>query len=364
MVKTPNYQDFDAFAFYGPTPRVAAMPKIKGVTLPPLQPLLNVPHRYPIGNGVAAAICGPSGQIETVFGPGYTTSDLIGHEDILIDLDGDELPLRVDMKRVAGTGVFYGAASRGDIDIGIVDFACWGQSLISRLIVLKNTSSTAKHAVIVRDSIVPRTDNGYTSAPAADAAGHAAGFTVQADTSAGVPYGGNNPVDKSVVIAFDDPTSTSATDGPNASVQTKAIPLAPGAEHEVTLIHYFRAGHDFADARAIDAIRALDNRANLQKSIDDWQAWFANVAPAYALSRVKEDRARVLLEGALVILKTNQSADGGIIAHTTFYKEGYVRDAAMAVRGLLAAGHTDEAKKVASLDRQKALHSRPPGRPR
>jgi len=229
MVKTPNYEDFDAFAFYGPAPRVAAMPKIEGVTLPPQQPLLNVPHRYPIGNGVAAAICGPTGQIETVFGPGYTTSDLIGHEDILIDVDGDELPLRVDMKRAAGTGVFYGAASRGDIDIGLVDFACWGQPWISRLIVLKNTSSTAKHTVVVRDSIVPRTDQGYTSAPATDAAGKAAGFTVQADTSTGVPFGGNNPVDKSVVIAFSDSASTAAADGTNAAIQTKPIELAPGA---------------------------------------------------------------------------------------------------------------------------------------
>ena len=357
VVKTPNYQDFDAFAFYGPAPRVAAMPKIEGVTLPPLQPLLNVPHRYPIGNGVAVAICGPTGQIETVFGPGYTTSDLIGHEDILVDLDGDELPLRVDLKRAAGTGVFYGAASRGDIDIGIVDFACEGQPWVSRLIVLKNTSSTANHSVIIRDSIVPRTDSGYKSAPAMDAAGQSAGFTVQADTSIGVPYGGGNPVDKSVVIAFNDPSATASADGANAALQTKSISLSPGAQREITLTHYFRAGHDLADAKAIDAIRALDNRANLRKSIDDWKVWFANVAPAYALSRVKEDRARVLLEGALVILKTNESQDGGVVAHTTFYKEGYVRDAAMAIRGLLAAGHTDEAKKwLIWCDKKLSIH--------
>jgi hypothetical protein len=357
VVKTPNYQDFDAFAFYGPAPRVATMPKIEGVALPPLQPLLNVPHRYPIGNGVVVAICGPAGQIETVFGPGYTTSDLIGHEDIQIELDGAELPLRVDMKRAAGTGVFYGAASRGDIDIGVVDFACEGQPWVSRLIVLKNVSKTANHAVIVRDSIVPRTDSGYTSAPATDAAGHPAGFNVQADTSIGVPFGGNNTADKSVVIAFSDPASTAATDGQTASVQIKPISMAPGTQYEVTLTHYFRAGHDVADAKIIDAIRALDNRANLRKSIHDWKAWIDHVAPAYSLSRIKDERSRVLLEGALVILKTNVSEDGGVIAHTTFYKEGYVRDAAMAIRGLLAAGHTDEAKKwLIWCDKKLSIH--------
>jgi hypothetical protein len=345
VVKTANFVDFDAFAFYGPAPRTATMPTIDGVTLPPQQPLLNVPHRYPVGNGVAVAICGPVGQIETVFGPGYTTSDLLGHEDILVDVDGTESPLRIDMKRAAGTGVFYGVASLGDIDIGMVDFTGEDQPWISRLIVFKNTSPTTSHSVVVRDNIVPLTDHGYKSALALDAAGHPSGFAVQADTSTGVPYGGNNPVDKSVVIAFNDPAATAALNGTNASLQTESIPLPPGAQHELTLTHYFRSGHDLTDAKALDALRALDTHANLQKSIADWTDWIGHVAPAYALSRIKDARARVLVEGALVILKTNQSQDGGIIAHTTWFKEGYVRDAAMAVRGLLATGHTEEAKE-------------------
>ena len=345
VVKTPQFSDFDAFAFYGPAPRPATMPTIDGVTLPPQQPLLNVPHRYPVGNGAVMAVCGPAGQIETAFGPGYTTSDLLGHENILINLDGNDQPLRIGMKRAAGTGVFYGVTSVGDIDVGVVDFTCQNQLWISRLIVLKNSSSTASHAVVVRDNIAAYPYGGWTNSLAMDSAGIPAGFVAQAGTSVGVSWVGNNPVDKSVVVAFNDPAATAVLKGTNASLQTKSIPLPPGAQHELTLTHYFRGGHDLSNAKAIDALRALDSHANLRKSIGEWTDWLGHVAPAYSLSRIKDDRARLLMEGALVILKTNDSEDGGGIAHATHYKQGYVRDAAMAIRGLLATGHPEEAKR-------------------
>jgi hypothetical protein len=344
VIKAPLFQDFDAFAFYGPAPRAIAAPTIEGVTLPPQQPLLNFPHRYPVGNGAVMAVCGPTGQIENVFGPGYTTSDLLSHEDIVLNVDGNDQALHVDMKRAAGTGIFYGVVPVGDLDVSVVDFTCRNQLWISRLIVLKNISSTASHSVVIRDNIAAFPYGGYKNSLAKDSAGLTAGFVAQADTSIGVSWVGNNPADKSVVVSFNDPAATATLTGTNATLQAKPMTLPPGAQHEVTLTHYFRNGHDLSDAQAIDALRALDSHANLQKSVNEWTDWFNHVAPAYALSRVKDDRARVLMEGALVILKTNDSEDGGVIGHATHYKQGYVRDAAMAIRGFLATGHTDEAK--------------------
>jgi hypothetical protein len=357
IIKTPGSQDFDAFAFLPLPPRAAKMPEIEGVTLPSQQPLLNAPSRYPIGNGVAALIGDADGEIETSFGPGYTTSDLGKHEDILVTVDNVEQPLRIDIKRAAGTGVYYGFATRGDLDIGIVDYAIRGEPWISRLIVFKNQNPLASHTVLVRDHILPCTGNGYKSKVAIDAAGNCTGFTIQADTTIGVPYCGTNPVDKSVVIAFRDPTSAAMAEGDSASLRTKPIPLAPGVQHEVVLTHYFRTGDDVPDSKIIDALRALDPHATLQKSITEWMDWMNNVPPAYALSKIKDSRARVLVEGALTILKTNQGQDGGVVAHTTFYKSGFVRDAAMAIRGLLATGHTNEAKQwLLWIDKKLAIH--------
>jgi hypothetical protein len=357
VVKTPNSEDFDAFAFLAPVPRVVTMPAIAGVSLPPLQPLLNPSARYVMGNGVGMVVCDPDGEIETAFGAGYTTSDLVKHEDILVDLDNIEMPLRVDMKRAAGTGVFYGVASRGDLDIGIVDYACQGEPWISRLILLKNSSGSTSHTVIVRDSITAYTDHGYTSRVALDASGNCSAFTLQADTTIGVVFGGSNPVDKSVVIAFNDPASAAVAAGGSAILQTKPISLAPGAQHELALTHYFRAAEAVTDAKAIKALRAVDPHATLHKSIADWTDWANHVPPAYALSGIKDDRARVFVEGGTILLKTNQSQDGGIIANSTHYKDGYVRDAALALRGLLATGHADETRKwLLWIDKKLSIH--------
>jgi hypothetical protein len=46
-----------------------------------------------------------------------------------------------------------------------------------------------------------------------------------------------------------------------------------------------------------------------------------------------------------------------VIAHTTFYKEGYIRDGTAAILGLLAAGHTEEAKQwLFWVDHKLAIH--------
>jgi hypothetical protein len=325
-------------------PAIAKMPAIKGVTLPPQRPLLNAPSRYAIGNGVCALVAGPDGSLQASFGPGYTTSDLGKHEDFFLNVDGTETPLHVDMKRAAKTGVYYGAASLGDLDVGIVDYAVRGEPSISRLILFKNHSATS-HTISVRDHITPCTGKGYKNNLALDASGDATGFAIHADTSIGVPYCGTNPMNQTEVIAFNDSASTAATDGDGASLKSKPVVLAPGAQQELALTHYFHRGDDLTDAKAIENLRAIDPHQTLQKSIAEWTGWIDHVAPAYSLSRIKDPRARVLVEGALTVLKTNQSVDGGIVAHTTFYKSGFVRDAAMAIRGLLATGHTEEAKQ-------------------
>jgi hypothetical protein len=263
-----------------PAPRGATMPKIKGVELPAQQPFLSAASRYPIGNGVAVAICGPTGQIETVFGPGYTSPDLLSHEALSIAVDNANLPLEVEMRRAAGTGVFFGVVSRGTVDIGVIDYACKGQPWVSRLIVLKNNSTTASHSIVVRDAISPRKGKGYSSAIAMDKGGSAAGFAIKSDTSIGVSDWFLNAVDKSVVIAFNDPTSAASPSGQDATLQSKSISLAPGEQRELSLTHFFLADHDQTETQAIEALRSLDAHANLKKSITEWKEWFSDVRPA------------------------------------------------------------------------------------
>ena len=357
VIKTNAYQDFDAFEYLAPPPRKPGAPKLEGATLPAQVPYLNTPNRYPIGNGLVMAVCGATGQGVQLAGPGYTTSNFINSEDLALELDGIEQPLRVEMKRAEKTGIFYGSATRGDLDVCLIDYACAGQPWFSRLILVNNTSATASHDIRLRARIEPQTGNGYSHWLAKDAAGNSCGFAIQADTSIGVPYGGNNIADRSVTISFNDPTASVSISGDEGAIETKPIKLSPHGHEKIALNHYFRQGHDMSDPACVDAIRGLNNVANLEKAIAEWQSWIDHVEPRYSLARIKGERARQLVEGALVILKTNQSQDGGIIAHTTFYKEGYVRDAAMAVRGLLAAGHTEEAKQwLIWIDHKLSIH--------
>ena len=95
----------------------------------------------------------------------------------------------------------------------------------------------------------------------------------------------------------------------------------------------------------VEAIRHLDPVAELATSVKQWQNWFDEVAPACELKKITDARAHDLVEGALAIMKTNQSKDGGIVAHSTFYKDGYIRDAALALRGFTATGHFEESKQ-------------------
>jgi hypothetical protein len=357
VVKAGGYEDFDAFEYLAPPARSPGPIDLGSVDLPAQVPYLNVPHRYPVGNGVVAAVCGPTGQWVQLAGPGYTAPNFINTETLALELDGAELPLSVEMKRAEKTGVFYGSTTRGDLDISLIDYTCRGQPWITRLLLVTNTSPTASHDVRVSAQIAPKTDRGLTHWLTKDAAGNDNGFTIQADANTGLFCGSNKAPDKSVTISFADPSTSASLSGDVATIETKPVHLAPHGHAEIALNHYFREGHDMSDSACLDALRGLKSVANLGKTIAEWQAWFDGVSPRYSLSRIKDKRGRQSMEGALVILKTNQSQDGGVLAHTTFYKEGYVRDAAMAIRGLLAAGHTEEAKQwLVWIDNKLALY--------
>jgi hypothetical protein len=154
-------------------------------------------------------------------------------------------------------------------------------------------------------------------------------------------------MDKSVVISFTDPAATASFGHGVYTLETKLTKVAPGGSYTGALCHYFRQD-DLADkdcGDAIRAIRAIDSVGELKKCVADWQSWFEQVAPGYRLENIKEPRARDLVEGGLAVLKTNQSQDGGMIAQSTLYKEGYIRDAVLGLRGLTATGHFDESKR-------------------
>jgi hypothetical protein len=291
------------------------------------------------------AVGNVAGDWSQLAGPGYTTPNLIDSEQLTLETDGDEQPLHFEMKRAAQTGVYYGVAARGDLQIVLVDYTCFGQPWLSRLLVINNLSATTSHDVRVRNVITPSAAAGMTHGLVADRNQNRCGIFLRATTSADSVFDGRpNAVEGSAVAVFTDPAATAYHTDSVYTLETPRRRIAPKGSYRATLCHYFHEAN-LTDTQCIAAMRALESTRELGKSIHDWQAWFANVPPRFQLSHIKDERARTLVEGGLSVIKTNQSIDGGFAANISFFREGFWRDTVLGLRGLAATGHFDEMKR-------------------
>jgi hypothetical protein len=340
QIKTDAYQDVDAFQILAPPP----LTNLGHMQLPALVPFLNESHRYPVGSGVGMAVSEPTGEWRMLYGPGYTSSNLIRSEKIELEIDGVERPLDVSMHRLQKTGIYSGIRFYGDLTVRLIDYTSEGAPWISRLIRIDNESSTAAHDVRLRAIIAPFFQSSITQSFVRDARQRRRGVSLNAGPDGHEPNGQKNYENKTVVIAFSDPLATAFQSVDIVTLETALAHLAPKSSCNISLCHYFKRDAR-SDAQYLDAIDKLDPVAELENSITEWQTWFDHVPAGFRLGKITDKRAHDLVEGALTILRTNQCFDGGIIAHSTYYLEGYIRDAALCLRGLTATGHFDESKK-------------------
>ena len=294
---------------------------ILGLKLPEQVPYLN-PIRpkqvqYCLGNGIVAALADPDGKWNQLFGPGYGGKNAVLNETLDLIVDGKPAGIKFEMKRARKTGVFYASTVIGDIHCLLIDNARFGDPWLSRLILVENTSSTAAHDVVVQAAL------------------HGAQAALKDHKSIPCGYKCNG-----VAVTFTDPGATVSADA--NTIATAPAHLLPGASAAATLVHYAGDGND---REIVYMIRGMNGLDLASQSIAAWQAWYNDVPPAYQLDRIADPRARDLVEGGLEVLKANQSADGGFMATPTMYRQGYIRDSVMALRGLHETGHFEEARK-------------------
>jgi len=309
---------------------------IAGLELPAARPYLNRKQRYPVGNGILFAVGDAAGAWLRVAGPGYTIGTIrdsvFTSETIAVEVDGAETPVTPDMHRAARTGVFYGVSGVGELRIALIDLARWGRPWIARLVAVENSGPTT-HTIRIKARLKAACDVGAIPwHTLADASG----------TSCG--YRGESMPPTRVVMALSDAAATAHGDFPNCDLHAGERTLAPGQHLLIAVCHYAIAP-DADCAGVIACIRRIDYAQELRDCIREWTAWYDGVAPEYSLDRISDLRARDLVEGGLAVLKTNQSQDGGLIAHTTYYTQGYFRDAALGLRGFDATGHFEESKQ-------------------
>ncbi len=343
-LKTAGFQDVDAFEYQTPATPLPGPVNLGQMMLPAQVPYLNTKARYPLGNGVAMAVGEPTGEWTQLTGPGYTTPNFLTSEVLTLEIDGVERPLVLDMKRAEATGIYYGVAVVGDVQIHLIDFGVRGQPWLGRLVLLDNAATGTSHDVRLHVKVKPMTGGGMSNGLVEDAEGAREAVVIRANKIVEIPFGGRNIADKSVVIAFAPGHGTAFISGDTSIMESETLHLPPHGSREMALCHFFHED-DLSDSQCLAALKKKATVLDLEKSIGEWQTWFAQVPPGYKLEKVKEPRARRMLEGGLAVLKTNQSLDGGLVAHATFYKEGYIRDDVLGLRGLSATGHFDELKQ-------------------
>ena len=117
--------------------------------------------------------------------------------------------------------------------------------------------------------------------------------------------------------------------------------MAPGQGCTVALYH---AVHDLDGPvdECLRSLRARDPVKDAEKAIAEWTQWLAGGTP---LDRIGEQRARDIVEANLVNIRMLQGLDGGIMATPRTYRNSWIRDDYAALRGMIACGHTEEARR-------------------
>ena len=113
-----------------------------------------------IGNGVAGAGGTADGKWDFLVGPDYTCPNYLSDEEFSLVIHGVLQPLTINMHRARNTGIFYGLATVGDLEVCLLDHASRGEPWTARLLMIKNKSAAAAHKVGIQARVTPRTGQG------------------------------------------------------------------------------------------------------------------------------------------------------------------------------------------------------------
>jgi len=279
-------------------------------------------------------------------------------EEIRVVVDGVEQPLTMQVHRARKTGIFYGTTNIGDLQIHLIDYAPMGQDWVGRMVRIENESRSTAHQVSVRALVVPITGPGRSHEIAGNTNAKEHWMDLKLDTSLRCAEGHFCPnwANRYALITFDKPADPIIYTNESYRLETTAETIAPGAVSDTVLYHYTH----YEDVSAGECLKQIKQRSSAQDLADCiawWQSWFDGVAPEYSLSRVKDERARDLVEGGLAILKMNECRDGGIVANERGWNMSYIRDGYCGLRGLTAFGHFEESKRfIQWLDHIYAVH--------
>lgn len=297
--------------------------------LPPQTPYLGPLEKNFFGNGIAGAGGSPDGVWDYLIGPAYSSVSYVEEEKVSISLDGKEYSLGKDLKRVRGTGAFASVTNIGGITVHLIDFALQGTPLVIRAVFVKNETANP-HVCVIKASIKP--------AVARDSGGSAVNTKPTIIEKVGLRM--IQEGDMGVTIAASEPQSLTEISDGRYSMRTKGATIEPGKTYQTGFYHYAHRTKD--DSKGIiEQIHAHDVSTDLENCIKQWSKWLAE---GISLEQISDLRVRDIVEANSCLIKMLQGEDGGIMCTPRFYTTSYIRDTHSALRGMLAAGHSAEAR--------------------
>ena len=274
---------------------------------------------YFLGNSIVGASGLPSGEWTFAIGPDYTSPCYISSERIYIEAEGRMLAPDFAMRRLRGSGVFFGYAHAEGVDAYIWDFAPPDMPVVLRHILVRDLHD---RRLRVHAEVAPLEGEKTIS-------GGAVRITKGTESYCFGNRETLNWAPRSLRICFSD-KSGCLPDGDSALLST---PLGP--DGRCTLVHSFGYEHD-------EHIGSVDAMALLERTLEYWADWL----DGGKMPDIADRRAADAVESLLLSVKMQQNRDGGCIAGIRKYANSYIRDTHGALRMLLATGHYPEAAKL------------------
>lgn len=304
--------------------------------IPELIPYLGLEEKYFFGGGRAGVgTFGTDGVWTFLIGPCYTSPNFIKREEISIKVDGKDHKFDMKMKRARRTGSFVGEQHIDGLHIRAVDFTGFDKHWVAKTIYIKNCSQDRSCNINLKALIEPvgtnvHILNGEYVSIVQDTTTQLFSWTYNET----VPY---NWEDRIANIGFNVPASGVKISDDMYQVETVCHQLDAGKEYIVTFYNFLYFKSSYAQECLKDFL-TTDAVKEYACSIDAWDQWLKKGIQY----NIPNTRIKDVIEGMLVVLKSCQSYDGGFMACPHCYSFSYFRDSHGALRGLAAAGHTDE----------------------
>jgi hypothetical protein len=292
-----------------------------------------------IGGGRVGAGGTPDGAWDYLIGPTYSSPNFLHEERLSVGWHGGRnRSVAPAMHRVAGSGLLCGRQCVGDLEVEVWEVAPWDGQDVLRIVALANRGSASLRRTRVQ---------AFVRAPGKPAIQDQA---LVISLPQGSPsYGGECPswAERTARIAWNRPASLCGDSRDNVGtgllLTCELGDLAPGATVVAALVHRLDEG---AGLPALDL--PADPAGLVKRELAAWQEWFGRGIAAA--------RGDALVESQLAFIRMQQSFDGGFIAGVRRYAYSYIRDMHGACRGLLAAGHADEAARAMAWIDRKVRH--------